>query len=463
MTKTKPVLVVGGGWAGLTTAVELVRHDIPVILLESAKQLGGRARRVPFENTIHGTAQHKHDTHNNNDKISVDNGQHLLLGAYDSTLAMLHTVGISEESVVQREKLALNMRRRNGRNVTIKTGHLPAPLHIAWGLMFASGLSLNDRLKALRFCQALLKMDFTLPADESCLELFRRFHQTSDVIKTIWEPLCIAALNTPIATASASIFLRTLGEAFSNRRSESDLLFLKVDLGAAYPDKAVSYIEKYGGNVRLGQRVTELVIENQQIKGLKLQNSEIESEYVVLATPHYAIQKMLTPHASLTELKEQLTKFGTQPIVTVYLQYPEHVTLNDNMVGMVDTTSQWIFDRRLYGQPGLMAVVISSSGPHMQLDNQALCEKVESEIADFFPSWPKAQQRMVIREKRATFDCISHCNNYRPGNKTPVQGLWLAGDYTNTNLPATLESAVRSGKRCAQSIIKTIHQSGDVS
>lgn len=463
MTKTKPVIVVGGGWAGLTTAVELVRHDIPVILLESAKQLGGRARRVPFENTIHGAVQHKHDTHNNNDKISVDNGQHLLLGAYDSTLTMLHTVGISEDSVVQREKLALNMRRRNGRNVTINTGHLPAPLHIAWGLMFASGLSLNDRLKALRFCHALLKMDFTLASDESCLELFRRFHQTSDVIKTVWEPLCIAALNTPIATASASIFLRTLGEAFSNRRSESDLLFLKVDLGEAYPDKAVSYIEKYGGNVRLGQRVTELVIENQQIKGLKLQNSELESEYVVLATPHHATHKMLSPHASLIELTEQLTKFGTQPIVTVYLQYPEHVTLNDNMVGMVDTTSQWIFDRRLYGQPGLMAVVISSSGPHMKLDNQALCEMVESEIADFFPTWPKAQRRMVIREKRATFDCTSHCNNYRPGNKTPVQGLWLAGDYTNTNLPATLESAVRSGKRCAQSIIKTIHQSGDVS
>ncbi len=467
MTKTRPVTVVGGGWAGLTTAVELARHDIPVLLLESAKQLGGRARRVPFENNIAVEGQQEEDSGDYIDKISVDNGQHLLLGAYDSTLAMLRTVGISEESVLRREKLALNMRRRNGRDVTISAGRLPAPLHIAQALLFASGLAVSDRIKALRFCRALLKINFTLRDDESCLHLFRRFQQTNDVIKTIWEPLCIAALNTPVETASASVFLRILGEAFTNRRSESDLLFLKVDLGKAFPDGAVNYIEKYGGSVRLGQRVTELVIENRQIKGLKLPNSEIESEFVVLATSYFAAHKLLAPHAALVEptqqLTQQLTKLKSQPIVTVYLQYPEHITLNANMVGLVGTTSQWIFDRRIHGQPGLMAVVISSNGTHMKLDNKALCAQVESEIGQFFPGWPKAIQRMVIREKRATFDCVAGCNSYRPGNYTPIQGLWLAGDYTDTGLPATLESAVRSGKRCAQAIIRTIHQSGDLS
>ncbi|WP_455209261.1 hydroxysqualene dehydroxylase HpnE [Kaarinaea lacus] len=460
MTKTKPVTIVGGGWAGLTTAVELVRHDIPVILLESAKQMGGRARRVPFENNVTFDNRQAGDSQGNNDKISVDNGQHLLLGAYDSTLSILHTVGISEDSVLHREKLALNMRRLNGRDVTINSGYLPAPLHIAWGLLFASGLTVSDRIKALQFCRAMLKIDFTLAVDESCLALFRRFQQPIDVIETVWEPLCIAALNTPIATASASVFLRILGEAFTNRRSESDLLFLKVDLGEAYPDRAVNYIEKYSGNVQLGQRVTELVIENQQMKGIKLPNSELESDYVVLATPYFTTRKLLAPHAALAELTKQLIKIESQPIVTVYLQYPENISLNTNMIGLTGTTSQWIFDRRLYGQPGLMAVVISSSGPHAKLDNKALCIKVEDEIADFFPTWPRAKRRMVIREKRATFDCVSGCNSYRPTNKTPVQGLWLAGDYTDTNLPGTLESAVRSGKRCAQSIIKAIHQSG---
>jgi len=463
VTKAKPVTVVGGGWAGLTTAVELARHDIPVLLLESAKQMGGRARRVPFANNINLTGQKAGSKPYNTDKISVDNGQHLLLGAYDSTLEMLHTVGVSEESVLRREKLALNMRRQGGQDVSIKTCRLPAPLHIVWGLLFASGLTLKDRIKTLQFCRAMLRLKFTLSTDESCLQLFRRFQQTNNVIKTVWEPLCIAALNTPIETASASIFLRILCDAFSRRRDESDFLFLKADLGEAFPDRAVNYIETYGGHVRLGQRVTELLIENRQMKGLKLQNSEIETEYVVLATPHFATSKLLAPHAELTELTQHLTMLKSQPIVTVYLQYPDNISLNANMIGLVGTTSQWIFDRRLYGQPGLMAVVISSSGPHMELNNKNLCTTVENEIAGFFPAWPKAIDRMVIREKRATFDCVSGCNRYRPANPTPVQGLWLAGDYTNTGLPATLESAVRSGKRCAQSIIKTIHHSGAVS
>ena len=462
MNKSKPVTIVGGGWAGLTTAVELVRHDIPVILLESAKQLGGRARRVLLENNIRNSDNSQDSTHDNNDKISIDNGQHLLLGAYDSTLSMMRTVSISEESALKRQKLALYMRRNKGRDVKIKTGRLPAPLHLAWGLLFASGLRVGDRLKALQFCRALLKMDFTIPEDESCLELFKRFQQSDVVIKTLWEPLCIAALNTPIETASAMVYLRVLRETFTHARSDSDLLLLHVDLGEAYPDHAVNYIEKYGGNVRLGQRVIDLDIDNKKIKGLKLQESEIESDYVVLATPQFATRKLLAPHEALSDLTQQLTKFKTQPIVTVYLQYSENIKLGTHMVGLVDTISQWIFDRRLYGQPGLMAVVISSDGPHMELDNNELCAKVEDEITGFFPTWPKAKQRMVIREKRATFDCVTGCNNYRPKNKTPVKGLWLAGDYTDTGLPATLESAVRSGKRCAQSIIKTIHQSGDM-
>ena len=465
MTKPKPVTVVGGGWAGLTAAIELVRHDIPVVLLESAKQLGGRARRVPFDNNINldqtDNDELKTSNGDNTDKISVDNGQHLLIGAYDSTLTVLRTIGVSEESVLKRENLVLNMRRRNKRNVRIKTGRLPAPLHLAWGLLFASGLSLTDRTRALQFCRTLQKANFTVPSDESCLELFKRNRQTEAVIKILWEPLCVAALNTPIATASATVFLRVLREAFSYTRSESDLLFTRVDLGGVFPDHAMDYIEKHGGNIRLGQRVIDLIIENQKLTGLKLQDGELETEHVVLATPQFATRKLLAPHNMFTDLAEQLDKLGTQPIVTIYLQYPEHITLNTTMIGLVDTTAQWIFDRRIYGQPGLMSVVISSSGPHMDMDNKQLCETVEQEVASFFPAWPKPSGRMVIREKRATFDCISNSNDYRPGNETGLPGLWLAGDYTDTKLPATLESAVRSGKRCAKAIIKVIHQSGD--
>ena len=223
----------------------------------------------------------------------------------------------------------------------------------------------------------------------------------------------------------------------------------------------MDYIEKNGGNVRLGQRVISLIIENNKLKGVKLQESEIEAQHVVLATPHYAARKLLANYTMFVELTEKLYKLGTQPIVTIYLQYPENVSLNSAMIGLVDSTAQWVFDRRIYGQTGLMAVVISSDGPHMEIDNEQLADKIQTELAEFFPTWPQPTARMVIREKRATFNCVTNCNEFRPGAATDLPGLWLAGDYTNTSLPATLEGAVRSGKRCAQSIIKMMQRTGD--
>jgi uncharacterized protein with NAD-binding domain and iron-sulfur cluster len=129
------------------------------------------------------------------------------------------------------------------------------------------------------------------------------------------------------------------------------------------------------------------------------------------------------------------------------------------MLGMVDTVSQWVFDRKIYGQPGLMAVVISGPGKHMNLSNAQMIQTVKTELAHHFPQWPQPLQAMVIREKRATFHCSVNINKIRPPNKTPVRGLWIAGDYTNTELPATLEGAVRSGVRAARGVMDKLDES----
>ncbi|NOZ53480.1 MAG: NAD(P)-binding protein [Gammaproteobacteria bacterium] len=455
--QVKPVIVVGGGWAGLTAAIELVRHEIPTILLESAKQLGGRARRVPFENKV--CAINNSDAETSPKKqaaIPVDNGQHLLIGAYESTLSIFRTIGVREDSILKRQRLTLNIKRRYRRDVKITAGRLPAPLHIAWGLLFARGLSITDRIRALTFCAAMSNIDFTLDKDESCLNLFNRYQQTDVIIKCLWEPLCLATLNTKIDIASAHIFLRMLREVFTHARTDSDFLYTYTDLGATFPEPAMEYIEKNGGNIRLGQRVIELNIKNLRIQGVKLNNTTIECEQVILATPHSVTQKLTAPYTELRPLHDQLKELDHQPICTVYLQYPSNTRLNTEMIGLEGTTSQWIFDRSIYGQFGLMAIVISSDGNHMSLDNDALCELVEKEISELFPQWSSALKRMVIREKRATFHSTTNCNQFRPGNKTAVNGLWVAGDYTNTGLPATLESAVRSGSRCAHTLVKSL-------
>ena len=200
----EPVIIVGGGWAGLAAAVELVRHEIPVILLESAKQLGGRARGVHA------------------DGLHLDNGQHLLLGAYESTLDLLRNIGVHETDVLQRLSLSLQWFRPNGKSITLRTAKLPAPYHLAWGLLTARGLSWKDRVSALRFSRQLQHDNFAIENDCTVIEFLQKHRQSQTLITAIWEPLCVGALNTHLHEASAKRCLRTLSDSFRHSRRDSD-------------------------------------------------------------------------------------------------------------------------------------------------------------------------------------------------------------------------------------------------
>jgi squalene-associated FAD-dependent desaturase len=431
-----PVIVVGGGWAGLTTAVELARQRVPVTLLESAKQLGGRARCVHLAGE------------------RIDNGQHLLLGAYRFTLELLHLLGVKEEDAFLRRPLALHYRHRRGHSVKLNTPRLPAPLHLAWGLVMAKGLSWRDRLGALRFSRAMERKEFEIAEDCSVAALLAEHNQSAALIEGLWEPLCVGALNTHLHEASAQLFLRVLSDSFQHARRDSDLLITRMGLGAMLPEPAFDFIESHGGSVRLGQRVGELLLDADGVGGVAVGNRTLPGAQVVLATPPTMALRLMEPHPALREVAARLTRLSHRPICTVYLQYPDAVSLGMEMQGSLGTVSQWIFDRRSYGQAGLMAVVISGEGEHMAWDNEALCDHVAGELAQQFPHWPAPLKRLCIREKRATFAATVGVNALRPAQRTPVKGLWLAGDYTATGLPATLEGAVRSGLTCAREIIQ---------
>jgi predicted NAD/FAD-dependent oxidoreductase len=161
----------------------------------------------------------------------------------------------------------------------------------------------------------------------------------------------------------------------------------------------------------------------------------------------------LDGHEKLAPISDNLKQLTYQPICTLYLQYPHEVSLTEPMLGLNGMTGQWIFDRRFADQPGLMAVVISAEGPHMRLDTETLAQLVIDELSEYF-DWPEAQQHLVVREKRATFSACVDVDALRPDITTPVEGLWLAGDYTRSPYPSTLEAAVRSGVQCAQAIIQ---------
>ena len=434
----KSVLIVGGGWAGLSCAVELSRIGYAVTLLESARQLGGRARRVAFN------------------EQSVDNGQHVLIGAYRQTLALFKILGISLTENLVRQNLDLHILNTNGKKYNLRLPSVITPLNLLFGLITANGFSFKDKWRALIFGTKLFVNAIMTCNDQdndiSVLDLLRKEKQTDNNIRALWEPICLASLNTCINEASASIFVRVLHDTFCRSIHDADLIIPGVDLGKLFPDPALDYIEQHGGNVYLSKRVTQITIEQRHITGVMCDNERYQADHVVLAIPPHACIPLIKEHPALHDIAYNLSGLDYNPIITLYLQYPQTVKPDQPVQALVGTTSQWIIDRRLVGQPGLISVVISGPGSHMEKDNDELRNIVESELAECFPHWPSPEDVLIIREKRATFNCRAGINNLRPANQTGVKGLWLAGDYTHMPYPATLESAVLSGHQTAKLI-----------
>lgn len=436
-----PVIIAGGGWSGLAAAIELAHHKIPVTLLESAKQLGGRARCVRF-----------------NDQ-QVDNGPHIMIGAYSSMLYLTKLLKLKESDLFIRKPLRLYLRSlKTRRAFELRTLKIPAPLHLLTALLTCSGLRIQEKWLAIRFINNMQRRNFILDKDISVYDLLHSELQSAHLINCLWAPLCIATLNTPLEKASAQIFIHVLQESFSEKRKHSDTLIPKVNLGGILPNPAFDFIERNGGHVELGQRVTNIHIKDNAVTGLSVSDREIKSNHIILALPQYAAHSLLQSHISCNTTSEKLQRFSTQPICTIYLQYPRQIKMKLMMTGVQDGISQWIFDRRICGQNGLMAVIISADGDHMNMDNPTLTQAVIDELAILRPDWPKPLDTMVIREKRATFSCQTGVSKYRPDYQTSIKGCWLAGDYTNTGLPATLEGGIRSGLECARSIIKSINK-----
>ncbi len=440
MTSKPDVVIIGAGWAGLAAAVRLTEQGHKISLFESAKQAGGRARTVSFN------------------KLAVDNGQHLLIGAYTECLGLMETVGINTSTSLKRLPLLLTVIDKNNSTLRLKAPALPAPLHLLYALFTAKGLKFRDRMAAINFGLYLKKNNYQLEQDISVEALFQRTGQTKILVRQLWEPLCLSTMNTPIKDASANIFMNVFKDAFTNKRKDADLLVPTVDLSKLFPNAAIKYIEAHGGKVYLKSRIENIEINNNQITSVtaKINNTEetFKTSSIIIATAPQNIKKLITNHSALDSINKKIVQFNYEPIVTVYLQYSKDTQLTQAMLGLSSTLSQWAFDRGTFcNQNGLISVVISCNGPHMALDDDTLAQTIHDEIAMLFTTKPSLIMSFVIREKRATFACTVNINDIRPQNETSIKGLFLAGDYTDTGYPATLEGAVRSGIAAAKHCI----------
>jgi len=431
--------VVGGGWAGLTAALELAQGGIPVTLLEAAGSLGGRARDI---STPLGT---------------VDNGQHLMIGAYHALLELLGRLDVDEGTVLRRRTLRLQMSDlADGSEVCLDVPALPAPLHLAKALTSARGLGLRDRLGAVRFINWLQRRKFEID-DTPLGALLASRGQTERLVRALWEPLCLATLNTPLAVASTRLYAQVLKRTFTGNRHNCDLLLPRETLGTLVPARAAQAIRRLGGQVLTGTRAATLEYTADRLSAVRLDDgSVLPADHVVLALPPAACARLIAGQPRLATLAERLGRVATQPIATVYLRYPESVHIDGALRGVLGGTTQWLVDRGDCGQPGLIAAVISAEGAHQALDRDALAAHVSAETAQVFPAWPAPLATLVIREKRATFASLVDIDAERPGCRTALPGCWLAGDWTATGLPATLEGAVISGLESARTVMATL-------
>ncbi|MBV8032236.1 MAG: FAD-dependent oxidoreductase [Betaproteobacteria bacterium] len=395
-----PVAVVGAGYAGMAAAVELAGRGVPVTVFEALAVPGGRARRV--------SAQGR----------ELDNGQHILIGAYGELLRLMRTVGVSDHALL---RMPLDLRYFDG--FRMRAGLLG----VAGALLFAGRIPLSERLGALRFMSAMKRAGFELDEDVSVEDLLERFEQGGAIAHYVWRPLCVSALNTSASEASAQAFLVVLRDALFGGRGASDLLLPRIDLSGLFPEPAARFVEAHGGRILYRTPVKDV--------------DELKKEFasvIVAVGPHQL--KALLP----------APEFHYQPIYTCYLQYPASMRLHFPMMGLADGLVQWVFDRgALNGENGRLACVISAQGDHQQLGHEELAGRCHDELARWIPGLPRPDWSLVIAEKRATVACTPAAK----GVRLAFPGVILAGDYTDPEYPPTLEAAVRSGVRAARAAL----------
>jgi squalene-associated FAD-dependent desaturase len=427
------VAVIGAGWAGCAAAVELARRGCEVHVYEAARMAGGRARRIELNG------------------LALDNGQHILLGAYRDTLHVMHLAGLEPASLLMR--LPMQMRYpEHGDGMQLVAPRLPAPLHMALGVLRAKGLAPSDKLAMARFASAARWMDWQLKVDCSVSALLERFDQTERLTRLLWRPLCIAALNTPPDRASAKIFLNVLRDSLAAKRQASDMLLPRADLSALFPDAALAYVQKHGGTVTFGAHIRQLSNDDADTNGRwRVQGDGVDGWHddVIVATSPSNAQSLL---AGLADVPD----YGYEPITTCYLQYDRQLVLPHPFLALQDdpATRRWgqfVFDRGQLdaSQAGLLAVVVSASETAIAEGHDTLTADVGAQLAQALqmPALAHPLWRKAVTEKRATFACVPDLP--RPDNRTAQAGLWLAGDYTQGDYPATIEGAVRSGLRSA--------------
>ncbi len=426
------VAIVGAGWAGLAAAVEATRAGHIAIVFEASRAIGGRARAL------------KH-AQKDGSVLALDNGQHILIGAYTETLRLMREVGVDTSQALLRLPLSLRFPDGSG----LSCPDWPAPFDGLAGILGARGWTWRDKLALLRAAAGWQRQKFvcndTLSVADLCASL------TPRVMAELIEPLCASALNTAAVDASGQVFLRVIQDSLLGQKGGSNLLIPRVDLGQLFPVPAATWLDAHGGEMRLGARVQSLI---QDGAGWRVGAEATDEHFdaVLLACPSWEAARLVR-QAALPEAGAWLADADGLAFEAITTVYATSATIANRLAEPMlalrsgpGAPAQFVFDRRHLGaaHAGMLAFVISvSHGERDAIEAQVLAQGcAQLGLADL-----AAVQTVV--EKRATFACT-------PGLRRPAMyvapGLLACGEYVAGPYPGTLEGAVRSGIAAAATL-----------
>lgn len=434
-------IIVGGGCAGFSAATALVESGARVLVLEARPGLGGRA--TAFTDPATGER--------------VDNGQHILMGCYDATFAFLRRIGAADR-VRWQSGLRVPMIDRAGHYSVLSLPALPSPLHLLAGVLTWEALSWRERVSVLRIGAAIkpartgsafaavpLRRDGLGISVRQWLE---QHGQAPRLCELFWEPLALAALNQSIDQAEAAYFIRVLERVFGPDPAAAALVLPAVPLDQMYAEPAREWLEQRGHEVRVNAPA-RVVIDRRQVTGVRVRDELIEAPVVISTVPWHAFQALFDqPPFELQETITNASALASLPIVTVNLWF-DRAVMDEPLVGLPGRNFQWVFDRRAIvgGEASHLSLISSGAETIVSMSNDALAAMALAEVRQALPGARAAKltKSLAVREKRSTFSLASGAAP-RPQTRTAIRGFLLAGDWIDTGLPATIESAVISGQ-----------------
>ena len=459
------IIILGGGFAGLSAAVSLAESGCCVRLLEQKPYLGGRARS--FLHSASGAV--------------VDNGQHIFMGCYQHALRFLSTIGTLHRIQFQ-NRLEVHFLEGDGRHTRLRCPGLPAPWHLLAGALTSNSFGAAEKMQILRMGRVVQQLPVDSPApglaNITVRQWLRQCGQSDSVQRKFWDLLCIAALNEDPAIAAAALFARVLRLALFQSPADSRIGLAAGGLSECYTGAAQAFVEARGGAVTLGANVTGLVFHSQGkggenaggqptqpegavIAGVRLQDgSVLPASRVISALPCWQLAPLLpAPWTQPGGFFAGTASLRPAPIISIYLWFDQPVS-DLPFAGLRGRTIQWLFNKGA-GANGasrshLVSLVISGAHRLIGVENATLLQTALDDLRVLLPRARRARllDRLIIKERCATFSPAPGTEELRPAAQTPVRGFYLAGDWTATGLPATIESAVKSGYTAASCLMK---------